>query len=307
LERFLAAFSELPDPRAANARHDLLEVVFIALAALLCGAKSCADMAEFGLAKQALLGQFLDLKHGVPSHDTFSRVFRLLDPVAFEAAFRRFTAAFGARVCGVVAIDGKAVRGAFERGRSATPLHLVNVWAAEQRLVLAQRTAPHRNEAAGAVEAVRLLSLEGCIVTVDALHCHAKMAKAVLERGGRYVLTLKGNQEKLRADAAQRIESARHRSRAEQRLTTSHGRQERRRAVVVRDATFAAEHGFPGVEALARIDALRRTAEGQETTQVRHFLLSQPLSAAELLTIVREHWSIESVPQAHARRRFAMN
>jgi predicted transposase YbfD/YdcC len=182
MEDFRACFSDLPDPRAANARHDLLEVLFIALAALLCGAQGCSDMAEFGEAKESFLRGLLRLEHGIPSHDTFSRVFRLLDPQAFEAGFRHFAAAFAESLTGVVAIDGKAVRGAFERGRRSTPLHLVNVWAAEARLAIAQRLAPNRNEVAAALEVLQLLSLKHCIVTADALHCHAKMAQAANQR-----------------------------------------------------------------------------------------------------------------------------
>src|SRR3954471_15553745 len=128
-------FRRVADPRAANARHDLLEVLVIALAAILCGAETCSDMAEFGLAKEDLLRLFLRLEHGIPSHDTFSRVFRLLEPAAFERAFRQFMAAFakahGLKLSGVVAVDGKALRGACERGAKATPLHLVNVFAVE--------------------------------------------------------------------------------------------------------------------------------------------------------------------------------
>ena len=122
MERFDEAFGSLPDPRAQNARHELSEILVIALAAVLCGAESCADMADFGSSKEPLLRQFLHLAHGIPSHDTFSRVFRLLDPVAFEAAFRQFMGEFAKNLQGVVAIDGKALRGAFERGRRPTLL-----------------------------------------------------------------------------------------------------------------------------------------------------------------------------------------
>src|SRR5687767_13336913 len=133
MERFRDCFSELSDPRASNARHDLVEILFVSLAAVLCGAEGCADMAEFGRAKEGLLRQILRLEHGIPSHDTFSRVFRVIDPDAFEAVFRQFMASFAeaAKLHGVVAVDGKALRGAFDRGRRSTPLHLVNVWAAE--------------------------------------------------------------------------------------------------------------------------------------------------------------------------------
>ena len=139
MEEFSTYFREVGDPRAGNARHDFLELIFVALAAVLCGAEDCTDMAEFARAKLGVLRQVVDLPHGAPSHDTFSRVFRLLDPERFEAAFARFTAAFAGALEGVVAIDGKALRGAYQRGCKATPLHLVNVWAAEKRLVIGQR------------------------------------------------------------------------------------------------------------------------------------------------------------------------
>jgi len=292
--RFKAAFRGLPDPRAANSRHDLLEVLVIALAAVLCGAESCADMADFGLAKEKLLRQFLRLEHGIPSHDTFSRVFRLLDPTAFEAAFRRFMAGFAKPLHGVVAVDGKALRGAFERGRRSTPLQLVNVWAAEARLAIAQRLAPKRNEVAAALEVLGLLSLEGCTVTADALHCHAEMARRILDRGGAYVLALKENQSALFADAQALLEPVAPRPQAEQVLPASHGRDERRHAVVVHAKALARKHSFPGIAAVARVELQRRVAGSNEPPIVRYFLLSKLCSPARLLAITRSHWGIEN-------------
>jgi len=191
-------FNTLPDPRAPNALHDLLDIIVIAMATVLCGGQGATDMEVFASSKEKLLRQFLRLEHGIPSHDTFSRVFNALDPAAFEQAFRSFMAAFaeanGIKLTGVVAVDGKAVRGAYERGRSATPLHMVNVFATEARMALAACKAPGRNEAQGALDVLQMLSLEGCIVTADALHCNRPFAKKVLERGAHYVLALKGNQ-----------------------------------------------------------------------------------------------------------------
>jgi predicted transposase YbfD/YdcC len=298
METFEACFSELPDPRAANTVHDLTEVLFIALTAVLCGAEGCTDMADFGRAKEALLRRVLPLEGGIPSHDTFSRVFRVLDPVAFEAAFRRFMAAFAHSrpLTGVVAIDGKAVRGAFERGRKSTPLHLVNVWAAEARLVLAQRTAPDRNEVAGALEVLELLSLEGCIVTADALHCHRAMAAAILGCGADYALAVKDNRPGLRIDAVRWINAAgRGQSdRAEQEQLVSHGRYEWREAVVAPAADMARAHDFPGIQAVARVTSRRRVAGKDAQVAVRYFLLSRRLSASRLLEVVRQHWTIEN-------------
>ena len=293
---FISIFEDVEDPRAENARHDLLELLFIALAAVLCGAESCADMADFGEAKEEVLREVLRLDHGTPSHDTFSRVFRLLDPEAFEAAFTRFMAAFAKsnRLKGVVAIDGKAIKGAFAKGAKATPLHLVNVWAAEQRLVLAQRLAPGRNEVVGALEAVKLLSLKGCIVTVDALHCHRAMAQAILNARGEYVLALKENQHALFEAVERRFATADKADTFGSEIQSSHGRSEQRTAKVLTDTVLAKAHDFPGIRALAQVDTLRRREGRPDETKTRYFLLSQTFSADKLLQIVRTHWTIEN-------------
>jgi predicted transposase YbfD/YdcC len=215
---------------------------------------------------------------------------------SFEAAFRRFMAAFGQTtgIKGVVAIDGKAVKGAFARGRRTTPLHLVNVWAAEARLVLAQRTAPGRNEVAGALEVLQLLSLDGCIVTADALHCRSDIAQAILDRGGHYVLALKENQPTLWAAACQLVATATRRDEAEMEQPVSHGRYERRQVMVVRNTTLAKEHDFPGIRAVAQLTSLRQLDGKQTQVVVRTFLLSRALSAKRLLNVIRQHWGIEN-------------
>jgi predicted transposase YbfD/YdcC len=294
MEKFQSLFREVPDPRADNARHNLVDILVIALAAVLCGADSCADMAEFGSAKQTLLRQFLRLEHGIPSHDTFSRVFRLLDPQTFEPVFRRFMAEFAKELHGVVAVDGKALRGAFERGRKTTPLQLVNVWAVEARLAVAQRLAPNRNEVAAALEVLELLSLDGCTVTADALHCHAGMAQRILDRGGQYALALKENQSTLFAEAQVLLEPIAERPQVEQVVLASHDRDERRKVVVVRAARLADKHSFPGIAALARIELHRRTAGTDDPPLVRYFLLSKLWSPARVLAITRAHWTIEN-------------
>ena len=194
MQQFRACFAELADPRTGNAqRHDLLEILLIALAGVLAGAESCVDMAAFGRAKESFLRRFLALPGGIPSHDTFSRVFRLLDPAGFEACFGRFVAAFSARVDQVVAIDGKPARRSFDRCTGRDPLHLVSAWACEQQLVLGQRNA-EGGEITALPELLALPCLEGCTVTADAMHCQKTTARAILDRGGDYVLALEGNQ-----------------------------------------------------------------------------------------------------------------
>src|SRR3954453_4687767 len=268
--KFRKLFRQVPDPRAANVRHDLLEGLFIALAAVLCGAESCSDMADFGQSKEGLLRLFLRLEHGVPSHDTFSRVFRLLKPQAFEFAFRQFMAGFakanGLKLTGVVAIDGKALRGAYERGGRANPLHLVNVFAVDARMALAQQKAPGRNETRGALEVLDLLCLDGCIVTADALHCHRAFADAVLQRGGDYVLAIKANRGPLFTAVTQQFTRSGKRSTAEQIDQSTHDRSETRCATIMRNPAWLQFIGFLVLQRWAgspRGDACRTKAPGR--------------------------------------------
>jgi predicted transposase YbfD/YdcC len=298
MENFQDIFADLPDPRDSNNWHELPEIMFIALAAMLCGAQSCVEMAEFGEAKEPLLRQFLTLKHGVPSHDTFSRVFRLLDPVALEACFARFITTFGAALVqitpgSVVAIDGKSLRRAYEKGQAHMPPLMVSAFAAGTRITLAQTLAPNGNEVAGALRLFELISLKGCIVTGDALHCNRPMAKQVLAAEADYVFTLKDNQAALAPDAVAMVEAIGPAHPVAETVEKGHDRQERRRAVVVAARRLAKLHNFPGLTAIGRIEAWR-TVNGETTHKVRHFVMSKRLTPAQLLTTVRQHWEIEN-------------
>jgi predicted transposase YbfD/YdcC len=293
LDRFAECFSPLVDPRKNQAQHDLTEMLFIALLATLCGATSCCDIALFGRTKEALLRTILVLEHGIPSHDTFSRVFRILDPNSFEKVFRRFTEAFAAttKIKGVVALDGKALRRSYDSGKSHMPPVMVTAWSAKTRMALANVLAPGNNEAAGALALIALLSLKGCVVTADALHCHREMAKAIVERGGDYVLAVKNNQPGLLRDANAAITAAKRKNTKP--ATTedaAHGRKERRTAIVAPVKDMAEKHDFPGLQAVARITSKR----ARDKTVQRYFLLTQCYTPAQLLRIVREHWGIEN-------------
>lgn len=292
-------FRRLRDPRATNATYPLLDIIFIALASVLCGAKSCTDMADFGRRKIDLLRQFTPLEKGVPSHDVFSDVFRMLDPKAFERVFRDFVEAFakfhGLDLSGVFAVDGKSLCGAYERGNSALPTHLVNVFAAKARLALASRKAPARNESEAALEVLQMLQLKRKIVTADALFCSRPFATAVLAQGGNYVLALKRNQGKLFADVERRLAHKGERDMAEQLEEATHDRREKRRATVMRDSRLAELHKFPGIAAIARVTSWRRIkGKPADKPFVRYFILSKYMSAKKLLGVVRSHWSIEN-------------
>lgn len=290
MDRVVEYFGAVADPRAGNARHDFLEVIFVALAASLCGAEGCTEMALFARAKLEVLRQVVKLDHGAPSHDTFSRVFRMIAPEPFEAAFAAFMKAFGGALQGVVAIDGKALRGAYARGRRAMPLHLVNIWAAETRLVIGQRLAPGRNEVLGAQQALALLRLDGCIVTADALHCRPDTARAILATGADYALALKANQPTLLARAQALVRDADLATGAHQPPAIAHDRRESRSAIVLP----ADDLDFPGVAAVAMIESRRQPTGQHETHAVRWFLLSTVLSPQRMLDVARAHWTIEN-------------
>src|SRR5512143_3351231 len=197
-----AVFEELEDPRTGNAkRHALHEILLIALCTVLCGGETCADMALFARSKRAFLEEFLTLEHGIPSHDTFSRVFRLLDPDRFHAWFISFMKGFAEACRGVIAIDGKTLRRSFDRAAARSPLHMVSAWAADQRLVLAQIAVDDKsNEIVAVPKLLELLSLARRILTADAISCQRKLAEQVIERKGDYVLALKSNQGTLHDD-----------------------------------------------------------------------------------------------------------
>jgi predicted transposase YbfD/YdcC len=291
-----AVLSAIKDPRAKNTRHQLFDVIFIALCATLAGCKTCFQIAEFAKAKEEFLCQLLSLEHGVPSHDTFSRVFRIVDPRAFEAAFRDFTSLF-CQALGkdtVVAFDGKAIRNAIAEGGRSSPLHMVNVWACDAKIALAQFKAPNRNEVAGALEVLELLSVAGTFVTADALHCRPDIAQAILDKDADYVLALKANRPKLLGAVKRRIEQATAPSRDQQPTVRSHGRLERRHVTVVRAPRLADEYGFPGLRALACIATWRGKTKLPQNPKLKYFVLSRFVSAKRLADIARAHWGIEN-------------
>lgn len=198
----IAIFRDVRDPREPNARHDLADILFAALAATLCGAKTCVDMAEFAEDRLGELREIVPLRHGAPSHDTFSRVFRLLDPTELETALRRSLETIARETpSGVVAIDAKSLKRGYDKGRAFMPPLMVEVFNAQTRLTLAQTRATDGAEVATVLGLLKSLVLKGCTVTADALHCHPRMAKAVRNAKAHYALGLKANRSALFADA----------------------------------------------------------------------------------------------------------
>lgn len=294
-------FTELKDPRGPNSkRHDLPEILMIALCAVLAGGQTAVDMAVFAEAKQEFLSSFLQLRNGVPSHDTFSRVFRQLDPDQFRACFQRFMARFSEACTGVVAIDGKVLGRPIDPAHPGSALHMVSAWCCDTRLVLAQiATTAKANENTAVVQLLKMLNLKGAIVTTDALNCQRDIGRRIIEQGGDYVLALKGNHNALHADVV-RLFADMHHDQAASHVTrdNDHGRFETRRSLVATDVEWLrARYQWPGLAAVGRVIRIRRTiakAVPRTTTEAAYYLLSSPLSAERLGEVVRSHWGVEN-------------
>ena len=296
MEQFIACFSEISDPRQENVRHNLHEVLLIALCTMLCGGEDCSDMAVFGRAKWPFLRQFLHLKHGIPSHDTFSRVFRQLDPKPFQACFMRFMERFTQGLDGVIAIDGKTLRGSFDRASGQSPLHMVHAWAADQRLLLGQlATDAKSNEITAVPKLLAMLSLKGCIVTADAMSCQRAICAQIVAQEGDYAIALKGNQASLHADIRLLLEDLDRPGEATHTtVDADHGRIETRTGSVCTDIGWLREqHAWPGLAAIGKM-VRTREAQGKTTTEKSYYVLSTPLSAQRFTEVARAQWGIEN-------------
>jgi predicted transposase YbfD/YdcC len=298
VESYISILREVHDPRDINARHRVEAILFLTLAATLCGAKSFVEVAEFVEANEEELSAIVDLPHGAPSHDTFSRLFRLLDPAELAKAFTAFMSALRAELGlapaqGVVAIDGKSLRRGYETGRAYLPPLMVSVWDAQTRVAIAQARAPGGNEIAATLQLLKSLVLKGCTVTADALHCHPAMAQAVLDAKADYALGLKANNGPLYAAAERAFADAGGSAPSLAVKEKAHGRIEQRRASVV-PAPPAARALLPGLKAFGRIEAERIDGKGKSKTATRYVALSRKLTPQVMAQVVRTHWSIEN-------------
>lgn len=302
-------FAHLADPRVERTKlHLLLDVVVIALCAVIAGAESWDDIALFGETKAAWFATFLALPNGIPSHDTFNRVFAALDPEQFRAGFASWMQAVAEVVpAQVIALDGKTVRGSHDRAQGKRAIHMVSAWASANRLVLTQVKVDDKSNELTAIPAVlRQLALTGCLVTLDAMGCQREVAQQICDQQADYVLALKANQPDLLEEVvdcftladATAYDGVRHDW--QETVNKRHGRIETRQHTVIADrahlAWLQAEQRWPGLRALGRVQTQRRRSDGSEptTSEVRYYLLSRVLSAQQFGAAVRSHWGIEN-------------
>ena len=308
LEQFGSCWEGLEDPRCGNAAlHDFHELLMIALCCMLCGGQGAVDMALFAEAKEPFLRSFLSLANGLPSHDTFSRLFRNLDPDQFRDSFQRFMAQFSEQLQGVVAIDGKVLRRSFDRASGKSALHMVSAWGSQQRLVLAQiATDAKSNEITAVPRLLRMLALKGTIVTADALNCQRAIAGQIVEQKGDYALALKGNQGTLFDDVVLLLDDSELKaSIAAPVVESDHGRIETRTARVSTEIGWLQkQHQWPGLKAIGKIERVREMPD-KTTTETAYYLLSTVLTPERFNAVVRQHWGVEN--SLHWRLDVVMN
>jgi predicted transposase YbfD/YdcC len=299
LANLLTILEEVPDPRVrATVDHQLVDILTIALCTILCGGDSFYDMEEFGQVRLEWLRTFLGLRHGAPTHDTYNRVFQALDPEVFGDCLARWTQSVRTVLGGeVVALDGKTVRRALNRGEDARVI--VSAWATESGLLLGQRKVRNKsNEITVMPELLRALELAGCIVTADALHCQKSIAQEIVEADADYVLALKGNQgmafAEVKAFLDEAIECRAPQLVFHQTTNKEHGRLEVRRYWQSEQIGWFADRGqWEGLRSVGVVEA-RRTIADQETVERRYYLSSLPAEAATFARAVRGHWRVEN-------------
>src|SRR3954462_1020803 len=306
LETLIAAFETIEDPRCEwKVEHRLLDILVIAVCAVLGEAESFEDIALYGRCKRQWLEGFLALPNGIPSHDTFRRVLMLVDPDSFERSFLDWVrAVFRPEEGGPrqVAIDGKTVRRSFDREKGRSPLHLVSAYATEGGIVLAQRaTETKGGELAVLPDLLDGLDLAGCLVSLDALACQPGIAERVVGRGGDYLLALKGNRRKAHAEVKAWFATNAFALGAPLRpcfdaFDDGHGRLVRRRVFACADlAPFAALADWPGLATGGGVETTRGIpGRGRVKAEIRHYLSSAKLPPEALAAAIRNHWRVEN-------------
>ena len=298
-------FADLKDPRREHNRlHFLWDIIAIAICAVVSGADSWVEVAKYGERKLAWLQTFLELPNGIPAHDTFGRVFALLDPAALQEGFRNWMEALVEATAGrVIAVDGKTLRHSFDTAAGKGPLHLVSAWATANRLLLGQQAVDCKsNEITAIPELLKILELSGAIVTIDAMGCQKAIAAQIVTAGADYVLALKDNQESLHNDVQQLFldglennfaDSEHHYHRT---VEEDHGRIETRHYHVVPVPKELAERhsAWEGLRSLGMVFSERQVGKEEATYETRLFINSLPPRVKTFARAVRGHWGIEN-------------
>src|SRR5690349_1672036 len=306
LEAIEEYFGQVSDPRIDRTKeHKLLDMIAIAICAVICGAEGWTDIENFGNSKLPWLKTFLELPNGIPSHDTFGRVFSRIDAEQFQLAFYEWVWAVNDIIQGqIINIDGKQLRGSKDKVLGKRAISMVSAWAEENELVLGQRKVDEKsNEITAIPELLKLLALSGCIVTIDAIGTQTNIAKTIVEGGADYVLSVKENQGHLYEDisvlfAVDQAQNFKYASLEHDQTThKDHGRIEVRECWSTTHPDYLnlirERENWVGLRSIAMVMSTR-ISDGKETKRVRFYISSLPSQAERILDIVRKHWSIEN-------------
>lgn len=302
----IAHFRNIQDPRVeGRCDHNLIDIIVIAVCAVIAGGETWVDVENFGIAKQEWLGSFLELPNGIPSHDTFGRFFAVLDAEAFQTSFRRWVEdVFRVTKGQVIAIDGKTVRRSHDKSIGKDAIHMVNAWASASGIALGQwKTEAKSNEITAIPHLLRVLDVSGCIVTLDAMGAQTKIAQAIRDEKADYVLRVKDNQGNLHLDLqdwfahADQVQFANMNSSYAKTINKGHGRIEIRECWAISDP-LAFEYirnyqGWADLQTIVRVRRERRLADKTEV-QTAYYISSLPLQAEPLLMATRYHWAVEN-------------
>ena len=297
---FTAYFEDVPDPRIQRRKeHTLLDITGLTICAVVAGADTFAGIERFGKSRRGWLKQFLKLKNGIPSHDTLGRVWSQVDPEEFEDGFRRWIGGLTDSIGDVVAVDGKTLRGSYDRESSKAALQMINVWSCEQELVLGQEAVPSGTNETGALpDLLRLLEVKGAIVTIDAAGCYSSVAEEITDAGADYVITLKGNQKTLQHDAEALFEKLETIGRLPEPCKTvdgGHDRVQVRRCWAIGVETTEIEASdWPELASFCKVRSERYHPDGTTQTEERLFVSSLEPDPEQFLEAVRHHWHVEN-------------
>jgi predicted transposase YbfD/YdcC len=293
----MSCLTEIDDPRMPSngTLHDFREILVIAIAAMLSDSDSVEDIACWARTKEAWLRRFLVLKNGIPSEETFLRIFRVLDPQQFERVFRHWVSSVVGALSGTIAIDGKTVRGSGNGGETA--IHMVSAFATDLGVVLGQeKVASKSNEITAIPELLEALYLKGFLVSIDAMGCQKNIARQITAKGGDYLLMVKGNQPSLMA-AIETAFISQHEALGVDRqcqVEKSHGRTVGQIASVLPAKGTVVLNDWPKCQSIGRIDSIRKVGDHESGLERRYYISSRALSAEQLATAVRAHWGIEN-------------
>jgi predicted transposase YbfD/YdcC len=299
-------FSNVTDTRKEQGkRHRLIDIIAIAIIGVICGADDWVMIELVGKTKEDWFRKFLELPHGIPSHDTFGKVFAWIDPDEFQKCFMDWVNEIAEMTAGqVIAIDGKTVRRSHDRANGKKPIHLVSAWASKNEMVIGQRKIEDKsNEITAIPELLKLLHIRGCIVTIDAMGTQKEIARSIKEQKAEYVLAVKRNQGKLYADIRHLFEVEREDEFKEspfeyaQTVNKGHGRIETRKCWVTADPEYLDfmdhEKQWEGLRSIAIIEAVRRIGK-KKSSEIRYFISSLDTSAETMLAHIRTHWEVEN-------------